>query len=225
MKKYAVIVAAGSGSRMGNAVPKQFLPLGDKPVLYYTLMAFADSFTDLHIILVLPKDHLEKGRQVVEQTGLAERIQMVTGGETRFQSVRNGIDQISRQSIVFVHDGVRCLVSKMLIKQCYNQALEMGSAIPAVPATDTIRIVEGDQHFLLDRNSVKIIQTPQTFQSQLLINAFQQPEQSTFTDEASVVEALGLPVYLIEGEYDNIKITRPIDLVIAQKIFEQRLAL
>lgn len=225
MKKYAIIVAAGSGSRMGNAVPKQFLLLGDKPVLSYTIKAFADAFNDLQIILVLPKDHLEKGKYAIAQTNVADRIRIVAGGDTRFQSVKNGLEYISGESIVFVHDGVRCLVSQMLIQQCYKQAVEKGSAIPAVPATDTIRLVDAATHYLIDRNNVRFIQTPQTFQSQLLLDAFKQAELPAFTDEASVVEAFGKPVFLIEGEYDNIKITRPIDLFIAQKIFEQRLAL
>ncbi len=225
MKKYAIIVAAGSGKRMGNNLPKQFLPLNGQPVLYHTLTAFLMAFEDLQVILVLPEEHIFRGKAIAAETKATDRIVIVAGGETRFQSVRNGLAAVKDDAIVFVHDGVRCMVSQSLISRCYELAAEKGSAIPAVTATDSIRIMEGETHHVADRNNVRIIQTPQTFDSTLLKLAFAQPEQPAFTDEASVVEAMGKPVFLIEGDYDNIKITRPIDLVIAQKILENRLTL
>ena len=218
MEKYAVIVAGGSGLRMGAAIPKQFLLLRGKPLLYYSIKAFIDAFEDINIILVLPSAHFKEGESIITEGGF-KNVVLTEGGETRFHSVQNGLDLIKEESIIFVHDGVRCLVSSDLIKRCYEQALELGSAIPAVSATDSIRIEEGNHHRIEDRNKVRIIQTPQTFQSNILLPAFRQNFQPAFTDEATVVEANGEKVFLIEGDYNNIKVTRPIDLVIAEQIF------
>jgi 2-C-methyl-D-erythritol 4-phosphate cytidylyltransferase len=149
----------------------------------------------------------------------------VAGGETRFHSVKNGLALVSEPSIVFVHDGVRCLVTADLIKRCYQQALEKGSAIPAVRATDSVRLIVSDSHQPADRDNVRIIQTPQTFQAQLLLSAFDRDYEEAFTDEATVVEAAGQKVWLIEGEYENIKITRPADLLVAETILRDRSAL
>lgn len=225
MKKYAIIVAAGSGIRMGTDVPKQFLPLAGKPLIYHTVKAFLHSYADLQVVLVLHKNFIEKSLDLLAELNTQNRIDIVEGGTTRFQSVRNGLLLVLEPSIVFVHDGVRCMVSKQLIEKCYQLALEKGSAIPAVTATDSIRIIEENSNHAVDRNTVRIIQTPQTFQSRVLLEAFKLPELSTFTDEASVVEANGNKVHLVEGDYDNIKVTRPVDLVIAAQIMEQRLAL
>jgi 2-C-methyl-D-erythritol 4-phosphate cytidylyltransferase len=220
MKKYAVIVAGGSGERMGSSTPKQFLLLLGKPVLYYTIQAFLHTYADIEIVLVLPARHIAKGEELVATLNAKQRITITAGGETRFQSVQNGLRFIATPSVVFIHDGVRCAVSKNLIDRCYRQALEKGSAIPAVAATDSVRIDEGLAHHVIDRNKVKIIQTPQTFQSHILLAAFGQPYQPSFTDEATVVEAAGHKVFLIEGEYNNIKITRPFDLLVAEKLLE-----
>lgn len=225
MKKYAIIVAAGSGTRMGTDVPKQFLPLAGKPLIYHTVKAFLHSYADLQVVLVVHKNFIETSRDLLSELNTQNRINIVEGGETRFQSVRNGLLLVLEPSIVFVHDGVRCIVSKPLIERCYQLALEKGNAIPAVIATDSIRIAGDNTNHSVDRNTVRIIQTPQTFQSGVLLRAFKLPELATFTDEASVVEADGNKVYLVEGDYDNIKVTRPVDLVIAAQIMEQRLAL
>ena len=143
----------------------------------------------------------------------------VEGGATRFESVKNGFQAVKEPGVIFVHDGVRCLVSSDLIKKCYEEALVHGSAIPAVTATDSIRLISGETHHVVDRNLVKIIQTPQTFLSSVLLPAFEQPYQASFTDEATVVEAAGHTVRLIEGEYSNLKITRPQDLIVAESLF------
>lgn len=222
MKKFAVIVAGGSGTRMGTAMPKQFLELQGKPVLWYTLNSFLEAFDDLEIILVLPGNYLQTGVELIQSTIDPSRIGITAGGETRFHSVRNGLQHIQQHSIVFVHDGVRCLVSKNLIRRCYQQALEFGNAIPAMAAVDTIRIETPTGNQQIDRNKVKIIQTPQTFYSDLLKAAFEQEYDDRFTDEASVVEQLGVRIHLIEGETTNLKITRPIDILIAEKIIEER---
>lgn len=222
MEKYAVIVAGGSGLRMGTPVPKQFLLLRGKPVLWYTLTAFLDSYPDMQIILVLPEQHLETGKQILRSTYDPDRIWMTTGGETRFHSVKNGLQHIHRHSIVFVHDGVRCLLTPELIRKCYEGAVDKGNAIPAIRAVDTIRIETVDGNMQIDRDKVRIIQTPQTFFSELIKSAFEQDFHESFTDEASVVEKLGVKIHLIEGESSNIKITRPLDLLIAEKVLEER---
>ena len=225
MKKFAVIVAGGSGQRMGSSLPKQFLLLKDKPLLWYTIDAFLKAFDDLQIILVLPETHLETGEALRYLFDEPNRIQVIKGGETRFYSVQNGLQLVDENSIVFVHDGVRCLVSKDLIVRCYEQAIAKGSAIPAVAATDSIRIADKEKSIVADRNNVRIIQTPQTFRSEIILPAFNQPYHSNFTDEATVVEAFGKEIFLIEGEHQNIKITRPVDLIIAEKIIEENLSL
>ena len=222
MKKYAVIVAGGSGMRMGTMVPKQFLPLQGKPVLWYTLTAFLDAFPDLEIILVLPEAHLQTGQDILRSTYAPDRIWMTVGGETRFHSVRNGLSHIHQHSIVFVHDGVRCLLTPQLIRRCYQLAQERGNAIPAITAVDSIRIETFDGNEFIDRSKVRIIQTPQTFYSDIIKAAFEQEYEESFTDEASVVERLGVKIHLIEGESTNIKITHPIDVLIAEKILEER---
>ncbi len=224
MKKYAVIVAGGSGQRMGAAIPKQFLQLQGKPLLWHSLDIFLQAFDDIQIILVLPKENIAEGEQIINELKADNRITITTGGQTRFHSVKNGLGLVAEPSVVFVHDGVRCLVSKALIHRCYEQALIKGSAIPAVAATDSIRIVSGDDHTVADRNQVRIIQTPQTFLSSLLLPAFNAAYNASFTDEATVVEAAGEKVFLIEGEYENSKITRPVDLLIAEQVLASRKA-
>jgi len=222
MKKYAIIVAGGSGQRMGAEIPKQFLLLKGKPLLQYTLQSFLQAFVDMNIILVLPAAHVAKGQEIIREMNVEAKVQITAGGETRFQSVKNGLGFITHPSIVFVHDGVRCLVSQQLIHNCYTQAVAKGSAVPAVAATDSIRIDEGSSHFTVDRSKVLIIQTPQTFQSAILSDAFKQLYNDSFTDEATVAEAAGNKVFLIEGEYDNLKVTRPIDLIIAEELLKKR---
>lgn len=215
-------MAGGSGLRMGTTLPKQFLPLQDKPVLWYTLQAFLEAFDDLHIILVLPEAHLLTGQEILRSTMDPDRVWMTVGGETRFHSVRNGLQHIHQHSIVFVHDGVRCLLTPNLIRRCYEAAIEGGNAIPAISAVDSIRMSTIDGSVPVDRNKVKIIQTPQTFYSDILKAAFEQEYDDRFTDEASVVEKIGVKIHLIEGETSNIKITQPIDILIAEKILEER---
>ncbi len=218
MKKYAVIVAGGSGRRMGSDVPKQFHLLNDQPVIHYTIQAFLKAYEDIEVILVLPAGHIEKGKELVSAINANDRVKITSGGSSRFASVQNGLRLVTETSIIFVHDGVRCLVSKELITRCYEQAADKGSAVPAVSPTDSLRTIEGSEHHVIDRNNVRIIQTPQTFRSDILLPAFEQAYQPSFTDEATVVEAAGNKVYLIEGDHENIKITRPADLWTAEKI-------
>ncbi len=224
MKKFAVIVAGGMGQRMGVEIPKQFLLLRGKPVLWYSINTFLLAYDDMQVVLVLPLAHLESGIELRNSFVNKDRIQIISGGVTRFHSVQNGLKAIKDQSVVFVHDGVRCLVSKDLIKKCYEQAIEKGSAVPAVAASDSIRIADGEKNVVADRDNIRMVQTPQTFTSEIILPAFQQEFNHSFTDEATVVEATGKEIFLIEGEYNNLKITRPIDLLIAEKILEERSA-
>lgn len=220
--KTAVIVAGGSGTRMGRATPKQFLLLKGKPLLWYTIRAFLAAYTDMQIILVLPEAHIDNGKVIATDFPEAD-IQFIVGGDTRFASVKNGVMAAPDDAIIFVHDGVRCLISPELIQACYVQTVEKGSAVPAVASTDSVRLSAADgSHHVVDRQFVQIIQTPQTFPAQVLKAAFQQAYCDAFTDEATVVEAAGGVVHLIVGDYSNIKVTRPIDLLMAERILEER---
>ncbi len=218
MKKFAVIVAGGTGSRMNNTIPKQFLLLKGKPVLYYTIQTFLQAYHDLQVILVLPEEYVEAGQEIIDVFFNHDRIQITIGGRTRFHSVQNGLQLVTEESIVFVHDAVRCLVSVNLIHRCYDTAIEKGSAIPVIASKDSVRIIAGDQNEALERNAVKLVQTPQTFHSKILLPAFNIDHKDKFTDEATVVEAFGLKVQLVEGEENNFKITRPVDLIIAEQL-------
>ena len=222
MKKYAVIVAAGSGIRMGGTVAKQFLLVNGKPVLYYSLQAFLNAFADIEIILVLPVDYTDMGQEIIDAYFDKEKIRVAAGGETRFQSVKNGLDLVEDDSIIFVHDGVRCLLTEDLIDRCFKSAIETGTAVPVIVSKDSVRIVHDEGNDAIDRNKVMLVQTPQTFHSKILLPAFQIDYKEKFTDEATVVEAYGLKVTLVQGEENNIKITTPVDLLIAEKIINER---
>ena len=221
MFKYAIIVAGGAGSRMGGSLPKQFMLLRDKPVLYYSIKTFLDAYDDLEIILVLPAAFTDIGEEIIDAYFDKEKIKIAIGGDTRFQSVKNGLKLVEEESIIFVHDAVRCLVSVNLIRRCYELAMQTGAAVPVIPSKDSVRILNDDGNGEVDRNKIMLVQTPQTFHSKILLPAFDIDYKDKFTDEATVVEAYGLRVSLAEGEETNIKITRPMDLLIAEKVIEQ----
>ena len=220
MKKYAVLVAGGNGSRMNSEIPKQFLLIKNKPVLFYTIKSFVDAFDDIQIILVVPQDFIDSTNEIIKDHFQNHNIQITSGGATRFESVKNGLKFVSLDSIVFVHDAVRCLIGKDLIIRCYEQAKISGTAIPAINSKDSIRIVENELNRSVNRSAVKLIQTPQVFKSDLLLNAFDVEFNEAFTDEASVVEFAGHSVTLVEGDENNIKITYPIDLIVAEKLLQ-----
>ena len=224
MQKYAIIVAGGTGSRMGSSTPKQFLLLNDKPILYYTLKVFLEAYEDVQIILVLPEEYTDLGREIIDAYFDYSRIQITSGGETRFHSVKNGLALADKESIFFIHDAVRCLVTIDLIHRCFENALKTGSAVPALRSKDSVRLLneEENDNEVLDRSKVVFIQTPQTFHSRILVPAFEIDYKERFTDEATVVEAFGLKISLIEGEESNIKITRPIDLFVAEKLLTEK---
>ena len=223
MKKIALIVAGGNGSRMNNDTPKQFLLLGKKPVLYYSIKAFLEAYNDMEIILVLPEEHIGKGQEIIDGYFDDSKFKITAGGRTRFHSVQNGLSLVNEEAIVFVHDGVRCLLTSELVKRCYEGALESGTAVPAVACKDSVRLLTSNGNKILNRNRVMLIQTPQTFHSKILLPAYQIDYKDKFTDEATVVEAFGLKINLIEGEEDNIKITTPTDLFIADLIQQNRM--
>ena len=215
MKKIAVIVAAGSGSRMNSPVPKQFLEINNKPLLFYTIDAFLKAYKDLSVILVLSKEHIDQGENIIDLYFDRSRIRICEGGKTRFQSVKNGLSNINEECIIFVHDGVRCLLTGDLIHRCYECAAELGSAIPVINSKDSVRLLTRNASKAVNRSEIKLVQTPQTFHSKILLAAFKVNFKERFTDEATVVEDFGLKINLVDGEENNIKITTPEDLSFA----------
>ncbi|RYG06004.1 MAG: 2-C-methyl-D-erythritol 4-phosphate cytidylyltransferase [Chitinophagaceae bacterium] len=222
MKKYAVIVAGGSGQRMGSTTPKQFLTLSGRPVLWYTLTSFLKAFDDLQVILVLPSAHLPTGQEIVKTLENNQRVSFCEGGETRFQSVKNGLKHVPEHAVVFIHDGVRCLVSDELIRRCYEATMIHGNAVPAIVPADSIRIENNSTNTVLDRNLVRLIQTPQTFKIETIRAAFEQEYNDSFSDEATVLESMGGQIFLVEGERTNLKITHPVDLLFAEQIINSK---
>ena len=220
MKKYAVLVAGGSGSRMKADVPKQFLLLKNKPLLVYTIESFLQADADINIILVLPEQHLQTGNDIVTEYFNGKEIIITSGGTTRFHSVKNGLMQIQEDGIVLVHDAVRSMVTVDLIQRSLNEVLDKKAIIPAITSKDSVRIIDGEKNKSISRDTVMLVQTPQTFYSVDLKKAFEVEYNDSFTDEASVMEAAGHQIYIIAGEENNIKITHPIDLIIAEKILD-----
>lgn len=212
---YVIIVAGGKGLRMGGEIPKQFLPLGGIPVLMRTMMRFREYSDDLNIILVLPKAQQEYWRALCEKHNFTIEYQLADGGETRFHSVQNGLALVpdNAQGVVGVHDGVRPFVTVEVIRACYETARSQKAAIPVTPVVETLRQMRKGNVYRAD---YRLVQTPQTFDIQLLKAANRQPYTETFTDDASVVEAYGHPVAMVDGNRENIKITTPFDLKIAE---------
>lgn len=216
---YALLVAGGSGSRMHSALPKQFLMLAGKPVLQHAAEQFLAYSTAVKLIICLPQAHLAYWQQY-HAAALPPEVRLVAGGATRFQSVRNGLACIQPGlGLVAVHDGVRPLVPVSVIAECYRVAQAHGAAVAAVPCKDSVRQLgpNGRSHSL-NRSTLRLVQTPQTFQVDLLKKAFLQPESDLFTDDASVAEAAGIAVRLVEGAYTNLKITTPEDLLLAESL-------
>ncbi len=219
--KYAVIVAGGSGKRMKQAIPKQFIVLEDKPILFYTVHKFLDFSPELQVILVLPAECIQAADFI--ETYFPDRIniRVVSGGTTRFHSVQKGLQAIDGEGIVFIHDGVRPFVSHTVLNNCLNTAAAYGNAIPYIDLKDSIRKVNGTHNITVPRNEYKAIQTPQTFDVTAIKKAFEQPFDEHFTDEASVFEKAGHRIHLVEGNEENIKITSPQDLEVAKFLLRQ----
>ena len=215
---YVIIVAGGKGLRMGSDIPKQFLPIGGKPVLMRTIERFHAYAENLQIILVLPVAQQDYWRQLCEQYHFEVKYQLANGGQTRFHSVQNGLALIpdDAEGVVGVHDGVRPFPSVDVIRNCYETARTAKAVIPVIPVVETVRHLEGEGSVTVPRGDYRLVQTPQTFDIQLLKAANRQPYNEGFTDDASVVESYGHQITLVEGNRENIKITTPYDLKIAE---------
>lgn len=212
---YALIVAGGKGLRMGGDLPKQFLPIGGKPVLMRTLEAFYTCNPEMRIILVLPCSQQPYWAQLCEEHCFSLPHTVADGGETRFHSVKNGLACVTAPGLVGVHDGVRPFVSQEVITRCYTLAAEKKAVIPVIDVVETVRHLEREGSVTVNREDYKLVQTPQVFDAELLKQAYEQPYAPFFTDDASVVEAMGVPVHLTAGNRENIKITTPFDMKIA----------
>ncbi|MBQ6064885.1 MAG: 2-C-methyl-D-erythritol 4-phosphate cytidylyltransferase [Prevotella sp.] len=221
---YIIIVAGGKGLRMGGDIPKQFMNIGGEPVLMHTIRRFREYSETLQIIVVLPHDQQAYWHRLCQEHRFDVPHHVVDGGETRFHSSKNGINAIpdDAEGVVGIHDGVRPFVSVEVIDRCFETARDEYACIPVLPVTDTLRYIDqhgGGKNVL--RSDYRIVQTPQTFDIALLKQAFNRPYQESFTDDASVVEALGCQVQMVEGNRENIKITTPFDLVVAEALMKK----
>lgn len=221
MKKYAIIVAGGSGQRMLSAVPKQFLLLQGKPILYHTLQAFYEADASTELIIVLPADQFNTWKSLISDLPTISH-RLVAGGNSRYQSSQNAIQTLSEEGLVSIHDGVRPLIEPSLISASFLEAAKKGNAVLAVASKDSVRFYSAEKGSFehLNRETIRLIQTPQIFSVKDLKEAFKQPYSDDFTDDARVVEALGIHINLVEGSYKNIKITTPEDLVLAEVLLK-----
>ena len=217
---YVIIVAGGKGLRMGSDVPKQFLPIGGKPILMRTIERFRAYDDNLQIILVLPEAQQDHWRRLCEDYHFMVDYMLANGGETRFHSVQNGLALIpdDADGVVGVHDGVRPFPSIKVIRNCYETARTQKAVIPVIPVVETVRHLEGEGSVTVPRDEYRLVQTPQTFDIQLLKAANRQPYNDGFTDDASVVESYGHAITLVEGNRENIKITTPYDIIVAEAL-------
>lgn len=220
MKKAVVIVAGGSGTRMRSDIPKQFLLLKGKPILTHTIERFYNYCNDIQIVVVLPSSQIERWRQLCNEYNFTISHTITQGGDTRYQSVKNGLALVADDAIVGIHDGVRPLVSTAVIEKCYTEAVTGKAVIPAIAAVDSLRMVTENGNMAIDRSAIRLVQTPQVFLKSMIADAYNQPYSPLFTDDASVVEACGQPITLVDGNVENIKITNPIDLTIADRVFD-----
>ncbi|HEX6226844.1 MAG TPA: 2-C-methyl-D-erythritol 4-phosphate cytidylyltransferase [Chryseolinea sp.] len=222
--EYALIVAGGKGTRINSKTPKQFLELNGLPVLMHTVMAFDRYSRHITIILVLPEDDLQTWQSLCAQHKFERPLILQRGGETRFQSVKNGLQKIEGDGLVAIHDGVRPLVTEEIIANSFRIAAVRQSAIAAMPLKESIRMVDYDNSKAVDRSKYRLIQTPQTFRVSLIRQAYEMKENLSLTDDASVAENSGHTISLFEGSYENVKITTTEDLVIADALLKARQA-
>ncbi|MBK0403171.1 2-C-methyl-D-erythritol 4-phosphate cytidylyltransferase [Adhaeribacter sp. BT258] len=218
----AIIVAGGSGSRMQSNLPKQFLTVTGQPILMHTIRRFYNYNPEIELVIVLPQNQIALWEALCAQHAFEIKHQVVAGGNTRFQSVKNGLAAVLQTGVVAVHDGVRPFVSEKIIADAFQVAGEKGNAVVSVALKDSIREVQGETNQAVDRSHFRLIQTPQCFEFALLKKAYELPEENTFTDDASVVEKLGININLTEGSYENIKITTPEDLLWAEVLHQKR---
>lgn len=222
-KDYVIIVAGGKGLRMGSDIPKQFLPIGGKPVLMRTLERFRAYSEELQIILVLPEAQQDYWQELCNNYDFQVDFLLANGGQTRFHSVQNGLALIpdDAEGVVGVHDGVRPFPSIEVIKNCYETARTAKAVIPVIPVVETVRHLDDEKSKTVPRDHYRLVQTPQTFDIQLLKAANRQPYNDGFTDDASVVESYGHQITLVEGNRENIKITTPYDIIVAEALCKQ----
>ena len=221
-KEYALIVAGGKGTRIKSNVPKQFIELNGKPILLHTAEAFYRYSRSLTVILVLPEDDFDIWKEICKKFNFTEPVLLQKGGPTRFQSVRNGLDKIEGEGLVAIHDGVRPLVSEDIIGASFRLAAIHHCAVAAVRLKESIRMTDKDNTKAVDRSRFRLIQTPQTFEVQLIKKAYRMKEDVSLTDDASIAEKAGHIISLFEGSFENIKITTPEDLVIAEALMKER---
>lgn len=221
MKKYVIVVAGGKGLRMGGEIPKQFIPVKGKPVLMRTLETFYACDPNIELIVVLPVEQRSYWEHLCAEYGFTLSHRIAAGGETRFHSVKNGLALVAEDGVVGVHDGVRPFVSAEVIANCYAQAATLQAVVPVTDVVETVRhlLPEGGSE-TVSRNDYKLVQTPQVFTLELLKRAYAQDYKPFFTDDASVVEALGQPVHLVSGNRENIKLTTPFDLKVAESLID-----
>ena len=219
MNKYVIIVAGGQGNRMGTQIPKQFLLLNGKPVLMHTISRFFQYNADINIVLILPASQFDYWNKLCITYNFSIPHKITTGGTNRFQSVKNGLELIETGGLTAVHDGVRPLVSIETITRCFDCAAKNGSAIPVTMPVESIRKVSGNNSYSCLRDEFRLVQTPQIFDTSLLKRCYEQPYNESFTDDASVVEAMGNTIHLVEGNRENIKITSPLDLLLGEAIY------
>lgn len=206
---------------MQSALPKQFMMLGGLPVVAHTINTFSEALPGAEIVVVLPEEHIPLWRNLAARFDIAVH-RSIAGGKERFHSVKNGLDALSGEvEYVAVHDGVRALATKKMILRVQLAAEERGAAIPVTEVVDSYRRVDGSESHIVPRTELRIVQTPQTFSAELLRRAYEQPFSDKFTDDASVVEALGAKITLVEGERRNIKLTTPEDMLIAERLLEE----
>jgi 2-C-methyl-D-erythritol 4-phosphate cytidylyltransferase len=216
LKKYVIIVAGGQGKRMESEIPKQFLHAAGKPVLMHTISKFYDYSQDISIRVVLPEPYIDFWKSLCNRFEFTLKHTVLEGGKSRFYSVRNGLKDIDQNSLVAIHDGVRPLVSMNTIHLGFKTAEKKGNAIPVVKMNESIRQLKNGESVPANRKKFRIIQTPQCFHSDIVKSAYEQEFREEFTDDATVVEALGQKINPFDGNYENIKITRPVDLKIAE---------
>lgn len=215
-----IIVAGGKGLRMGGDTPKQFLPVGDKPILMRTIERFLQYDKEMQVVLVLPESQQDYWQTLCSEYNFSLPYVLANGGETRFHSVKNGLAKVSPDAtLIGVHDGVRPFVSIDTIRACYDEAVRSEAVVPVIDVVETVRhILKGNESETVSRNDYKLVQTPQVFSASLLRAAYSQPYIDFFTDDASVVERFGHPVTLVQGNRENIKITTPFDLKVAEAL-------
>lgn len=218
MENYVIIVAGGKGNRMKSGIPKQFIPINNKPILMHTIQNFRNYESKMKIILVIPADHIKLWKELCTEFHFDVEHQIVRGGKERFYSVKNGLKVVPMDALVLIHDGVRPLVSHQTIERAIETALKKGNAVPCIKVIDSMRRISADNSKIVNREEYRLIQTPQVFHASLIKHAYQKRYRKNFTDDASVLESFGVKINLVEGNQSNLKITQPIDITISEAL-------